>query len=218
MLKKNKGTVSCAGDFREDGGDGIGGDNEAAERRAGRRDRREFSRSSKHAPTEVSSKKAVSRKREVIPIIKRDYRDPRFEPLAGPVDESKVRQAYSFLDDYRDDEIQELKAAIKRTKDDDAREKLKRALASMESKKQAQSRKIKQQEILDRHREEEKELVKQGKQPFYLKKAEQKKRALLDRFSQLKSKQVDHIIERRRRKLESRAKKKLPFSRRAEAT
>lgn len=189
-------------------------DNEAAERKAGRKDRRDFNRSSKHAPTEVSSKKAVSRKREVVPVSKREFRDPRFENMDGPVDESKIRRAYSFLDDYRDDEIKELKEAIKKTRDEDDKEKLKRTLLVMESKKKAQLRKDKEQEILDKHRKEEKELVKQGKQPFYLKKAEQKKRVLLDQYGDLKGKQLDRVIERRRKKVEGKEKKKMPFARR----
>ena len=189
--------------------------NEALERKAGRKDHRDFNRSSKHAPTEISSKKAVSRKREVVPVPKREFRDPRFEPLSGFVDEAKVRAAYSFLDEYREDEIKELKSAIKTARDADAKDKLKRALMSMESKKKAQMRKQKEQEILDKHRKAEKELVKQGKQPFYLKKAEQKKRVLLDQFGGLKGKKLDHVIERRRKKQEGREKKKMPFKRRA---
>ncbi|KAG4416872.1 rRNA biogenesis protein rrp36 [Cadophora malorum] len=189
-------------------------DNEALERKAGRKDHRDFNRSSKHAPTEISSKKAVSRKREVVPVVKRAYRDPRFEAVGGPIDETKVSKAYAFLDDYREDEMKELRNAIKNTKDEDAKEKLKRALLSMESKKKAQLRKNKEQEILDRHRKEEKELVKQGKQPFYLKKAEQKKRVLLDTFGDLKGKQLDRVIERRRKKVEGKEKKKMPYARR----
>ncbi|TAQ90404.1 hypothetical protein B7494_g1265 [Chlorociboria aeruginascens] len=200
--------------LKRPGDDDTWENNEAIERKAGRKDRRDFNRPSKHAPTEISSKKAVSRKREVIPIAKREYRDPRFEPLAGPLDEAKLKKAYSFLDDYREDEMKELKSAIKSTKDEDAQERLKRALLSMESRKKAQMRKDKEQEVLDRHRKEEKELVKQGKKPFYLKKAEQKKRVLLDQFGALKGKQLDRVIERRRKKVEGKEKKRIPFVRR----
>lgn len=195
-------------------GDDTWEDNEALERKAGRKDHRDFNRSSKHAPTELSSKKAVSRKREVVPVIKRQFRDPRFEALGGPVDDSKVKAAYSFLDDYREDEMKELKEAIKKTKGEDAKERLKRALMSMESKKKADLRKKKEQEILDRHKKEEKELVKQGKKPFYLKKAEQKKRVLMDQYGNLKGKQLDRVIERRRKKVEGKEKKRIPFARR----
>jgi ribosomal RNA-processing protein 36 len=196
------------------GGDDTWENNEAVERKAGKKDLRDFNRTSKHAPTEMSSKKAVSRKREVVPVTKREYRDPRFEPLVGHADEAKVRKAYSFLDDYREDEMKELRNAIKTTKDDEAKEKLKRALLSMESRKKAQLRKDKEKEVLDRHRKEEKELVKQGKKPFYLKKSEQKKRVLLDQYGSLKGKQLDRVIERRRKKVEGKEKKKMPFARR----
>ena len=189
-------------------------DNEAAEREAGRKDRRDFNRLSRHAPMEISSKKAVSRRREVVPISKREYRDPRFEPITGPVDQAKIHQAYSFLDDYREDEMKQLKMGIKIAKDMELKERLKKVLMSMESKKKAQTRKHKEQEILDNHRKEEKEAVKQGKKPFYLKKAEQKKRVLLNQYGELKGKQLDHVIERRRKKLEAKEKKRLPSARR----
>ncbi|CAG8974754.1 hypothetical protein HYALB_00000365 [Hymenoscyphus albidus] len=188
--------------------------NEAIERKEGRKDRRDFNRSSKHAPTEISSKKAVSRKREVVPVPKREYRDPRFDAVTGYVDEAKVRKAYAFLDDYREDEMKELRNTIKNTKDEESKEKLKRTLLSMESRKKAQARKDKEEEILDKHRKEEKELVKQGKKPFYLKKTEQKKRVLMDQYGALKGKQLDHVIERRRKKVEGKEKKKMPFARR----
>jgi ribosomal RNA-processing protein 36 len=196
------------------GGTEIWQDSEALERKAGRRDRRDFSRSSKHAPAEISSKKAVSRKREVVPVTRREYRDPRFESLSGPLDEIKLQKAYSFLDDYREEEMKELRVAIKKTKDETEKERLKRALLSMESRKKAQERKRKEVEILDRHRKEEKELVKQGKKPFYLKKTEQRKRLLVDRFSELKGRQLDRVLERRRKKVEGKEKKKMPWSRR----
>jgi ribosomal RNA-processing protein 36 len=189
-------------------------DNEAAERKAGRKDRRDFTRSSKNAPTEISSKKAVSRKREIVPVIKREHRDPRFDPLVGQVDNTKVNKAYSFLNDYRQDEIKALKEQIKKTKDEDEKEKLKRALHSMESKVKAAARKAKESEILDKHRKEEKKLVKEGKTPFYLKKAEQKKQFIMDQYSSLKGKQLDHVIERRRKKVEGKEKKNLPYARR----
>jgi len=147
-------------------------------------------------------------------VPKMAHRDPRFEPVTGPVDESKVRKAYAFLDEYREDEMKELRERIKMSKDEAAKEKMKRTLLSMESKKKAQMRKDKELEILDKHRKEEKELVKQGKQPFYLKKAEQKKRVLLDRYGDLKGKQLDRVIERRRKKVEGKEKKNLPYARR----
>lgn len=188
--------------------------NEALERRAGKKDTRDFLRTSKHAPAELSSKKAVSRKREVVPTQKPNHRDPRFEPINAAVDERKIKQNYSFLDAYRDSEVLELKLAIRKTKDSEGKEKLKRALLSLESRKKAQQIKEQQQEVLRRHRKVEKEKIEQGKRPFYLKKADQTKMALIERFEGMKGKQVDKVIERRRKKKAAKEKKGMPDMRR----
>ena len=188
--------------------------NEALERRAGKKDARDFSRTSKHAPAELSSKKAVSRKREAVPTQKVDHRDPRFEPISGSVDEQKTKKNYTFLDTYRDSEISELKSAISKTKDSEGKEKLKRALLSMESRKKAQEMKEQQQEVLRKHRKEEKEKIVQGKKPFYLKKADQKKLALVEKFEGMKGRQVEKVIERRRKKKSAKERKEMPDARR----
>ncbi|KAF6845386.1 rRNA processing protein [Colletotrichum musicola] len=166
-------------------------------------------RASKHAPTEMSSKKQVSRKREVIAVPKMEVRDPRFDPLSGPIDEAKARKAYAFLDEYRADEMKQLRGEIKKAKDPAKKEEMKRLLLSMESKLKARQRKDREQEVIAEHKRREKELVAQGKQPFYLKKAEQKKRMLMDQFAGMKKKQVDRTIERKRKKIVARERKEL---------
>ncbi|GAP84103.2 putative rRNA processing protein [Rosellinia necatrix] len=148
-------------------------------------------RSSKHAPAEMSSKRQVTRRREVISVAPRAAaRDPRFSAASGPVDEARARAAYAFLDTYREAEMAELRAAAKTAKSAPERE------------------------VVARHRREEKALVAQGKRPFYLKKSEQKRRALVDRFAGMKKKQVDRAIERRRKKLTSRERREMPTARR----
>jgi ribosomal RNA-processing protein 36 len=133
---------------------------------------------------------------------------------ASKIEEIRARKAYSFLDDYQQDELNQLRAAAKKEKDPQAKEKLERAVMSMESRLKAQKRKDRERELLDEHRKKEKELVKQGKQPFYLKKSEQKKKLLLDQFAGMKKGQVDHAIERRRKKVAGKEKKLLPWARR----
>ena len=184
------------------------------ERKAGRKDTRDFARSSKHAPAEMSSKKAVSRKREVVLTMKREYRDPRFEALSGPLDETMTKRNYSFLENYRDDEMKQLKDEIRKTKDSEVKEILKRTLLSMESRKKTQQAKDKQQEIIRDHRAKEKELIRQGKKPFYLKKTEQKKLALIDKYTSMKGKQLDRALERKRKKKTQKDRKHMPEARR----
>ena len=187
---------------------------EVEERRAGREDHRTHSRASKHAPAELSSKKAVSRKREVIPVHKISHRDPRFEPLSGPLVPEKLKRNYSFLDTYRASEIVTLKTSLRDTKDPSARENLRKTILSMESQQKARAAKESQQEIMREHRKKEKEAIGKGKQPFYLKKAEQKKLALVKRFEGLGEKKAERVIERRRRKKAGRERKGMPFKRR----
>ncbi|EFY93217.1 hypothetical protein MAC_00455 [Metarhizium acridum CQMa 102] len=103
----------------------------------------------------------------------------------------------------------DLRAQIKTTKDARARDELKRQLASMESKKKSRARKDDEDRLLAEHRSKEKELVAQGKTPFYLKKSEQKKRLLLNRYEKMTKGQVDRAIERKRKKVSGREKKEL---------
>ena len=189
---------------------------EALERRAGKRDTRDFLRTSKHAPAELSSKKAVSRKREVVPTQKINHRDPRFEPPCGAVDEIRTKKVYSFLDTYRDSEIIELKSAIRKSRDHESKAKLKRALLSMESRKKAQKMKEQQQEVLRKHRKEEKAKIEQGKRPFYLKKVDQKRMTLIEIFEGMNGKQADKLIERRRKRKAAKERKGIPDTRRGQ--
>ena len=166
-------------------------------------------RSSKHAPQEQTSKRPVRRMREIIPDTRRKARDPRFDPLVGKVDESKSRKAYAFLDDYRASEMADLRTQIKKTKNADEKESLKRQLLSMESRKKARDKKDEGDRLLQEHRQKEKDLVAQGKQPFYLKKSEQKKQLLTNRFESMSKGQVDKAIERKRKKVAGKEKKEL---------
>ncbi|TGJ86005.1 hypothetical protein E0Z10_g2767 [Xylaria hypoxylon] len=171
-------------------------------------------RSSKHAPTEISSKRQVTRKREVVSAPTVNPRDPRFSSASGEVDEGRARKAYAFLDEYRDSEMAQLRTAMKRTKSAAEKEELARILKSMQSRKEAQAKRDAERELIAQHRRQEKELVAQGKTPFYLKKSEQKKQLLIDRFAGMKKKQVDRTIERRRKKLTSKERKNMPLARR----
>ncbi|CAI6329215.1 unnamed protein product [Periconia digitata] len=172
-------------------------------------------RSSKHAPAVQSSKRAVSRKRQVVDVKKPVSRDPRFDSITGPKpDENTIRKRYAFLDDYKKSEMAELKDAIKKTKNEADKEKLKKKLISMESQLKTQEKKDRQQSVLSEHRKKEKELIKQGKQPFYLKKSDQKQLALKEQFQSMKPKDRDRAIERRRKKATAKERKNMPDERR----
>jgi ribosomal RNA-processing protein 36 len=226
--RKKKG--SAAGSIPHSGSDEEAEDDHPRRNRHEEKDQKKsfekHKRTSKHAPVELTSKKRVSRRRDFIEVPKVQARDPRFMPLgagssvasthgaASKIEEIKARKAYSFLDEYQQDELNQLRAAAKKEKDPVAKEKLEKAVMSMESRLKAQKRKDRERELLEEHRKKEKELVQQGKQPFYLKRSEQKKKLLLDQFANMKKSQVDKAIERRRKKVAGKEKKLLPWARR----
>lgn len=154
----------------------------------------------------------MSRRREIVPDTRRQYRDPRFDPLVGRVvDEEKASRAYAFLDEYREKEMSDLRAQIKKTRDAGAKEDLKRQLQAMESRKKARKRREEEEDLLREHRRKEKELVAQGKTPFYLKRSEQKKQLLVKRYEGMSKGQVDRAIERKRKKVAGKEKKELDW-------
>ena len=174
------------------------------------------SRSSKHAPRSQSSRYQVTRKRNVIDVAKRKTRDPRFDAIqqrsSHPGDNSE--KAYSFLRDYQKDEIAELKTAIKQARSEDDKLTLRRKMVSMENQIKAKEAKERVQDVVKKHRREEKERVEQGKKPFYLKEKDIKERAMVEKFHGMKSKDREKLIERRRKKEGQKEKSKMPDARR----
>ena len=68
-----------------------------------------------------------------------------------------------------------------------------------------------------RHRKDERAKIETGKAPFYLKKAQVKNEALVETYSRMKGREVDKLIERRRKKRASREKRHMPEERRVGA-
>lgn len=172
------------------------------------------SRSSKHAPASQSSKRQVTRRRSVVDAPVRRVRDPRFGPIGGPNDDTTLSKNYAFLNDYQTSEISELRAALKKTRNEDEKDILKHKLLSMESKKKARESKERQQEVVREHRKKEKQAIKEGKNPFYLKKSDQKQMALVEKYNSMKGKDREKLMERRRKKVAGKEMKNMPQARR----
>ncbi|KAK6362034.1 rRNA biogenesis protein rrp36 [Orbilia blumenaviensis] len=176
-------------------------------------------RSSKHAPTEMSSKKAVSRRRIVVDMPADTTRDPRFDRVgqSGAVNMDKIAKNYDFLDDYRDSEIKALRQEATKEKNPIRKQELENTLKSLESKRDARKRRLEHDKILAEHKKKERDAIKQGKKPFYLKKSEQKKLVLTTQFANMGEKQRSRVIEKKRKKMASKEKKRMPWSRRTAA-
>lgn len=172
-------------------------------------------RSSKHAPTEISSKRAVTRRRDAVGLKKDTTRDPRFDPLSGEVDHQVLSKKYAFLDEYRTSEIATLKKSMKNKKiPEEERELMKRQVVSMESKMAFEKSKEREAKVVREHRKEERKRVEEGKGVWHVKKSVVREEALKERFEGMKGRQRDKVIERRRKKLTAKERKGMPEERR----
>ncbi|PWY83001.1 DUF947-domain-containing protein [Aspergillus heteromorphus CBS 117.55] len=186
------------------------------------RERERPSRSSKHAPAMQSSKYAVSRKRTVIePPSVAKSRDPRFDPAVlsqnGHRNPQVSSKAYAFLDEYRADELKELKAQHARTKNPEEKERLKQAIRSAQDRLKTMENRKREKEILADHKKREKQLIREGKKstPYYMKKSELKKEVLLKKYESMNSKDRAKAMERKRKKTTAKERKEMPWERRA---
>jgi ribosomal RNA-processing protein 36 len=189
---------------------------EADERRAGKH-APQPARTSKHAPAEQSSKKAVSRKRTVVHVPALAARDPRFSALSGRTDPERVRRNYAFLDTYRASELDGVKRRARDPKAPEAeREQIKGEVRAMEDRERARKREEAERDVMLRHRREEREKVAQGvKQPYFLKKSEVRREVLRKRFEDMGEKKAEQAMARKRKKTAQKERKNMPDARRS---
>lgn len=127
-------------------------------------------RSDKNAPQELTAKKPVSRKREAVPVPFVKARDPRFDPALGTFNEAAFQKNYDFLEDYKESEAAALKDRLKKIKDAEEKERIKKKLAVYDNQKKSKAKKEEREAILREHKKRERQMVKEGKKPFFLKK------------------------------------------------
>ncbi|PYI10821.1 DUF947-domain-containing protein [Aspergillus sclerotiicarbonarius CBS 121057] len=179
------------------------------------------SRSSKHAPAVQSSKYAVSRKRTVIePPSAPKSRDPRFDPTVlshgGRQNPQGSSSAYAFLDEYRADELKQLKEQYGKTKNPQQKEALKGAIRSAQDRLRTMENRKRERDILADHKKREKQLIREGKKsnPYYMKKSDLKKQVLLKKYESMNSRDRTKALERKRKKTAAKERKEMPMERR----
>ena len=92
---------------------------------------------------------------------------------------------------------------------------MKKEIMAMENRAKAEREKERERGVLREHRRKEKEAVKQGKRPFFLKKSEQKKRALVDKFESMKGKEREKAMKKKRKKESEKERRNMPGERRS---
>eukprot|EP00947_MAST-08B_sp_MAST-8B-sp1_P004686 g4686.t1 len=140
----------------------------------------------KSAPMEVSSKKPVSRFREVVKGGKRKHFgkldcsrfvaadvDPRFSDLCGTLRDDLYSQSYGFISDLKKNEAERIRKELKKTRDPEAAADLKKELSSRQNDLTLEARKKRTQELRRKKNKSEREAVAKGeKKAFYEKKSE----------------------------------------------
>ncbi|KAK3838261.1 MAG: hypothetical protein J3R72DRAFT_370595 [Linnemannia gamsii] len=162
-------------------------------------------------PMEIGSKKPVGRFRQVVEVPTAKRRDPRFDSLSGKLDNDLFEKSYSFLKDYQADEMKKLKELVKKERDTDMKDKLQNQLSRMVDRQATEAAQKRRQEIKRDHKRKEKELVMKGKNPFFLKRSDQKKLELIEKFKHLSEspKALARAMEKRRKRNSAKEKTKI---------
>lgn len=140
--------------------------------------------------------------------------DPRFAQYSGKLDEEKFNKHYSFLDDYRASDIYTLSKALKKEKNAAKKETISKELIKTKQQVKERRRALQAQQRLDSMKSEEREKIKQGKKPFFLKQSAKKEIILEEKFKDLKREgKLTKFMERKRRKNASKDKRWMPTAR-----
>ncbi|KAL3154932.1 hypothetical protein ABBQ38_011464 [Trebouxia sp. C0009 RCD-2024] len=177
----------------------------------------DFKRQNKNRPTEQSSKKPVPRHRQVLEVSTSKSRDPRFENLSGKFSTDQFRKQYAFVyDEALPEDKKDLKRQLQGTKDPGSREQLQTRLARVEQQIKEEQTRRQQQDQLKSHKAEELAAVKQGKQPYFMKRSETKRQQLIARYKHLKATGgLEKVVQKRRRKNAMKDHRYVPASRHA---
>ncbi|GMH28879.1 hypothetical protein Nepgr_030722 [Nepenthes gracilis] len=172
-------------------------------------------RANKNRPVEMSSKRPVSRYREVVQVPKKMIRDPRFESLCGKLDVEGFKKRYTFLfDESLPAEKRELLKLLKSPNDPEVTEKVKGDISWIDKQLKSVSTKHTEAQILNEHKKKEREAAKKGKKPFYLKKSDIRKQRLIEKYNSLKaSGKLDPFIEKKRKRNAAKDHRFMPYRR-----
>ncbi|XP_042305029.1 ribosomal RNA processing protein 36 homolog [Sceloporus undulatus] len=167
---------------------------------------------SKDRPLEISAKKPVSFLRKVVLVKKKVPRDPRFDDLSGEYKPEVFEKTYGFLNDIRKKEKEIVQKQLKKSKNVDQQTKLQQLLKRM-TQQEVAHRKIQEERERDlAFKKEQRELAKQGKKPFYLKKSDKQKWELAEKYKELKrSGKLESFLSKKRKRNAAKDKRKLPF-------
>ncbi|KAI5958882.1 RRP36 [Candida theae] len=164
---------------------------------------------SKHAPAEASSKKPVSRIRDIQGLPSRKsqtlHTDIRFDAAYGKADLTQTRKNYAFLDEYRKQEISNMEQILKDKKSrlgEDEKEEIRLKLQSLKSRMDTLKNRDLEDQLLKEYKKKQYQNVKEGKssQPYFLKRGDKRKILQKAKYDSMKPKQREKAMERKRKR------------------
>ncbi|OAX38762.1 DUF947-domain-containing protein [Rhizopogon vinicolor AM-OR11-026] len=185
-------------------------------------------RSSKHAPTEITSKRPVSRRRTVVESKAPQPRDPRFLHITGDYKPEKFREQYNFLSSLHSNELKTLRESLKRARKllanspHDLRAEREREVGRLElAVKRGEStvnrdkREKVETDALQKATREEREKRQHGKAGWWMKASDKKELLMKARYEEIASsggkRAVKKAIEKKQKKISQKEKKSRPF-------
>lgn len=172
---------------------------------------RHFTRDNKNRPRELSAKHQVPVYREVFQAKRKVQQDPRFNAMSGNFNERDFRESYSFVNDIRAKERQELAKMVQQEKDPQQRMTLKRLLQKMENQEATEKMKRLKARLDDQYSQ----FLADNREsnPMFLNKTARRKIELAERFKLLKKAgRLDKYLEKKRKKNVQKERKRLPLS------
>jgi len=177
---------------------------------------KKFKRDNKNRPREISSKVGVNRIRQVVPVKRKQKRDPRFENLCGELNEEFWKKDYSFLREMAKEEETTMKEKLKSNKNitEAQKEKMKEYLQRMANKERSDAEKEKVKIKRREEKQENVQRVKEGKKPYFMKKSTRKYVELAEKYDELKaSGKLESYLKKKRKKNAVRDKKSVKLQR-----
>lgn len=176
---------------------------------------------SKHAPSVASLKRPVSKIRAIPGLQTKSssrFGDIRFDPAFGKANDERVRKDYSFLNEYRQSELQQMQTMLKdkklgKTMSQYERLDLEHQAQSLRSRLDSMKNRELEAQVLADHKKQQRLKHQLGQQaaPYFLKKADKRKLLQKAKFEGMKALQREKVMERKRKRRLGREMRQLEF-------
>ncbi|XP_068240742.1 ribosomal RNA processing protein 36 homolog [Palaemon carinicauda] len=143
---------------------------------------------------------------------KKIVRDPRFDDLSGNLQLDLWGERYKFLKDTRKKELEILKNGLQEETNPVKKEKLKKTIQRMENQQRESLRREQERAVTMIEKKHQREALKQGKKPRYMKNKDKKLLMKTMQFDELKKgNKVSKYLQRKEKKLAKKEKRQHPM-------